>query len=73
MLLSGNRFRPDTPVAWELYDLKNDPHEKVNIYEELRGSKEVQKLKAMLMKVRAEIGDTDQEYPHIDKIVQSNW
>lgn len=69
----GNRFRPDTPVAWELYDLKNDPHEKVNIYEELRGSKEVQKLKAMLMKVRAEIGDTDQEYPHIDKVVQSNW
>lgn len=69
----GNRFRADTPVAWELYDLKNDPNETVNIYDELKDSKAVKELKALLAEVRNEIGDNDEEYPHISKIVHSAW
>lgn len=69
----GNRFRADTPVAWELYDLQNDPHETFNIYEKMKNSKEVQELKSLLMQVRNEIGDNDEDFPHIRKIVDANW
>ena len=69
----GNRFGPDTPVAWELYDLENDPHETDNIYEKMKDSKELQELKSQLMQVRNEIGDTDDDFPHIKKIVEAHW
>jgi uncharacterized sulfatase len=68
-----NRFRADTPVAWELYDLENDPYETVNMYEKMKGSKEVQELKSLLLEVRNEIGDTDEDFPHIKKIISSSW
>jgi uncharacterized sulfatase len=68
----GNRFRPDTPVAWELYDLEKDPHETVNIYEKMKDSQEVADLKSLLMRTRTEIGDTDEAFPHIRKIVDAN-
>ena len=69
----GNRFGPDTPAAWELYDLKNDPHETVDIYEKMRGTKVLEDLKVQLSKAREEVGDTDEEYPYIKKIINSDW
>ncbi len=69
----GNRFGPDTPVAWELYDLKNDPHETVNIYEKMRGSQVLKELKSQLLKATEEVGDMDEQYPHIKKIIRSDW
>ena len=69
----GNRYMPNTPVGWELYDLKNDPHETNNIYEEMKGSEKVQELKSLLREVRSKIGDTDNEYPHIQKIIEKNY
>ena len=69
----GNRFRADTPVAWELYDLQNDPNETVNMYAEMKGTEELQALKSMLQEVREEVEDTDEEFPHIKEIIESNW
>jgi len=69
----GNRFRADTPVAWELYDLENDPYEKVNIYEQMKGGAEVKELKTMLLDIRNELGDTDEDFPHILYRIHSNW
>lgn len=69
----GNRFRGDTPVAWELYDLKNDFNETTNIYEQMKDSCIVKELKALLAETRHELGDTDDEYPHIKSIVEAHW
>lgn len=69
----GNRFRADTPVAWELYDLVNDPHETVNIYEEMKGTEELASLKALLQEAREDLGDTDEDFPHIREIVDMYW
>ena len=69
----GNRFLADTPVAWELYDLKNDPNERVNLYEEMKDTEELRELKSMLLDIKEEIGDTDEEFPYIKEIIRSNW
>ena len=68
----GNRFWTSTPAAWELYDLEKDPHEMVNQYANPEYSKVVKKLKAELFRIREEIGDTDEEFPRIQKIVEEN-
>ncbi len=39
----------------------------------MKGSREVQELKSLLLEVRNEIGDTDEKYPHIKKNINSNW
>jgi uncharacterized sulfatase len=68
-----NRYRANTPVAWELYDLKVDPHETRNVYEKMKYTTQVHQLKAMLIGVREEIGDKDEDYPHIKYIINEYW
>ncbi|MHC4637712.1 MAG: sulfatase family protein [Planctomycetota bacterium] len=45
--------------AWELYDLKKDPDELKNVYEDPRYSKVVRELKAELARLRKKYGDSD--------------
>lgn len=45
---------------WELFDLKNDPHELKNIYADPKQGGTVKKLKADLARLRAELDDHDQ-------------
>ena len=40
--------------AWELYDLKNDPHELNNVYEKPAYTNEVKRLKARLTSLMEE-------------------
>jgi uncharacterized sulfatase len=68
-----NRYKANTPVAWELYDLKEDPHETRNIYEKMKNTLLLQDLKSMLASVRNQIGDTDKDYPHIKAIIDNYW
>lgn len=69
----GNRFAPDTPVAWELYDLDRDPNEMHNRYADPEYKEIIQTLKGELATQRLDLGDTDKVYPRIRKIVQENW
>ena len=69
----GNRYGKSTPPGWELYDLENDPGEMVNLYSNPENSRLVKELKHELLKIREEIGDTDEQFPQIQKIVQENW
>lgn len=69
----GNRYWKDTPAAWELYDLKKDPHEMVNQYSNPEYKEIVKELKLELKNMREELGDTDEDFPGIKKIVESNW
>lgn len=70
---SGNRYWEDTPVAWELYDLENDPQEMYNQYDNPEYAEVVKELKAELGEIRKEIGDTDEDFPKIYKMVQNHW
>lgn len=69
----GEKGNGRTPPGWELYNVKNDPKEMNNLYGNPE-YKEIQgKLKEQLKAVRAEVGDSDADYPHIVEIVSRHW
>ncbi|MCG8509377.1 MAG: sulfatase-like hydrolase/transferase, partial [Rhodospirillales bacterium] len=69
----NNRYFPNTPVAWELYDLIKDPHEMVNVYGDSAYATVQAELKDKLKQVREQLNETDDEFPHIQKIIDENW
>ncbi len=46
--------------AWELYDLRNDPHEWNNLYDDPKYARLVKRLKAELAELRSRYGDSDE-------------
>jgi hypothetical protein len=68
-MAGGNR----TPPAWELYDLAKDPHELRNVYGDPAYADVVQDLKGRLRDLRRQVGDTDEEFPEIRRIVEEFW
>ena len=68
-----DRDTPRTPPAWELYDLKNDPHEMINIYDDPKYGAIVAQLKKQLAERRKEIGDEEQNFAEIRKVVDEFW
>ncbi len=69
----GNRYAPDTPVAWEFYDLVNDKYEMENRYHDPKYAGIIQAMKKQLLSVREEINETDENYPHIQAIIDKYW
>ncbi|GAA0881171.1 sulfatase [Algoriphagus jejuensis] len=63
----------NTPVAWELYDLKNDPFELHNRYEDPAYQEIIAGLKKQLAAQREELNETDKSYPEIQKIIEKHW
>lgn len=63
----------NTPPGWEFYDLKNDPHEMVNQYNNKKYAKIIKKLKKELKKTRKKIKEEDTKYPKFQKIIDENW
>ena len=62
-----------TPAGWELYDMKEDPHETKNLYHIPKYAKLASSLKNWLAKVRLRVGDDGSHYPDCEKIVQEFW
>jgi len=62
-----------TQPGWELYDMKNDPHEMNNIYGQAKYAKVVEELKAELLRLRKRYGETDEKYPQIQKVIDEYW
>jgi len=58
-----------TPIAWELYDLKNDPSEMQNQYANPGYAEVVADLKRQLWKTRVDLNETDRSYPEIQAII----
>ncbi|WP_066631579.1 sulfatase family protein [Labilibacter marinus] len=69
----GNDFTRHTPPAWELYDLKKDPKEMNNVYDDPAYAEVKVMLKEKLKNLRTEVGDTDENYAHIKKVVDEYW
>lgn len=64
-----NRFWRNTPVSWEFYDLRNDPGENINQYENPKFQKIIADMKSQIKDIRLEIGDEDDQFPHLKEII----
>ena len=62
-----------TPPGWELYDLKSDPHETRNIYDDPANTALVDHLKQRLADARRRVGDDGSHFPACEDIVQEFW
>jgi arylsulfatase A-like enzyme len=49
---------PDSEAAWELYDLRSDPHEMKNLYPDSKYTSTIRDLKAQLERLQREAGDS---------------
>ncbi len=63
----------NTPVAWEFYNLKNDPQEMNNRYGDPQFFQVITDLKKQLKSLRKELNEGDENYPKIQEIVEKNW
>lgn len=62
-----------TPPAWELYDMKNDPTEVVNLYDNPEYASIIADLKKQFAALRKKVGDTGEDFPQLENIVQEFW
>ena len=62
-----------TPPGWELYDLRHDPTEVVNQYDNPKYADIVAGLKRRLAKLRERVGDTGEDYPSAAAIIEEFW
>ncbi|TXG39121.1 sulfatase family protein [Seonamhaeicola maritimus] len=63
----------ETPHTWEFYDLKNDPEELNNQYNNPKYHDIIAELKAELKSQREELNETDKDFPEIQAIVDKHW
>jgi len=63
----------ETPHTWEFYDLKNDPQELHNHYNDPSYKEIIVKLKTELTKQREALNETDANYPAIQAIIDKHW
>ena len=63
---------PDTPPAWELYDLKNDPGEDNNVYDNPEYASIVVELKEQLRDLRSEYKVDGPEFAY-NKAIEDFW
>jgi arylsulfatase A-like enzyme len=64
---------PPTPPAWEFYDLEKDPKEMKNLYADPEYKQIVASMKTQLKETREALGETDEKYPAIQRVIDSNW
>ncbi|MDP3072444.1 MAG: sulfatase [Opitutaceae bacterium] len=62
-------LKTPTKPGWELYDLRQDPDERRNVFADPAYAATVTRLQAELRKVKQEIGDTDDRYPELLKLL----
>ncbi|WP_282136708.1 sulfatase family protein [Seonamhaeicola maritimus] len=62
-----------TPVAWEFYDLKKDPEEMDNRYNDPIYASTISDLKNRLKTLRNEVKEDDSKYPQIQAVIDEHW
>lgn len=71
--LNGTTDNWDTPIGWELYDLKNDPKELHNIYGKEGYETISTELKEEILRLQKQYKLDLKEYPGFEAIMKSNW
>ncbi len=54
-----------SPAGWEFYDMKNDPYETKNIYDDPQYATIIAEMKEKMIEVKAQYGDEDSKYPEL--------
>ncbi|MFD2255218.1 sulfatase [Luteolibacter algae] len=67
-----NSDQAETPPAWELYDLKKDPTEDNNVYDNPEYAGVIEELKQELKNRRAELGEDDPKFA-FNKVIDEFW
>lgn len=65
--------RENTEPAWEFFDLEKDPNELNNAYNNLKYSAIISEMKEELIKLRKEVGDTDENFPEMKNVISKYW
>lgn len=69
---AGARPEPTTP-GWEFYDLRKDPFEMRNAYGDPAYAVTIGRLKEELLRLKSQVGDTDEQYPELMKVRSAHW
>tara|TARA_Y100001980_G_C14539446_1_gene316897 strand:- start:81 stop:1613 length:1533 start_codon:yes stop_codon:yes gene_type:complete len=56
--------------TWEFFDLKKDPKEINNVYGDPKYQDQIESLKKELFRLKAEVGDSDEQYPVMDSLLK---
>lgn len=70
--MKGSEDKPLEP-NWELYDLKNDPMEMNNVYNEPQNAKLIRRLKSELLLLKERYDDKDDKYPVMMELNKTYW
>ncbi len=62
-----------TPPGWELYDLRKDKAELVNVYDDPAYASVRDRLKEQFGELRRQVGDDGSHHPECEKVVQEFW
>ncbi|MGD1895083.1 MAG: sulfatase [Cyclobacteriaceae bacterium] len=62
-----------TPPEWEMFDLKNDPQEMQNIYNDPTNAETIAQLKEQLLELKQQYDDTDDQYPEMQQVHQEYY
>lgn len=62
-----------TQPGWELYDLRNDPHEMHNVYGQVDYKLVTEQLKQELLELKEDLGDRDEKYPELMRVRERFW
>ncbi len=60
-----------TEPYWELYDLRNDPHEMNNVINDPKYAETFKSLKDQIYELKVETGDTDQKFPEVKELFET--
>ncbi|WP_443938889.1 sulfatase family protein [Pedobacter sp. MW01-1-1] len=70
--MTGGKDESTTP-NWEFYDIKKDPKEMHNAYNDPQYKKIITEMKTELLKLKAEVGDDDSKRPVMTQIMKDYW
>ncbi|MGL1885124.1 MAG: sulfatase [Reichenbachiella sp.] len=62
-----------TQPSWEFYDLKNDPEEMDNRYENPKYAEVILDLKSKLKALRSEVEEDDSQFAEIQEVLDEYW
>ena len=71
--MTGTKNVSIRPAEWELYDLKNDPMEMHNIYNDPANKRLIKELKTKLLELKKQYDDEDSKYPEMQKIAKEYY
>jgi len=71
-MAGSQQFAPTEP-EWELFDIEKDPYEMNSVYGDPAYADVARDLKAELLRLKNEFGDSDEQYPELIAVREKSW